>query len=248
MGLWRCCRAMASATSALSENDPGVSVPDRRGSYPGRFIVLEGIDGAGTTTQRERLATWLRSLGHTVHCTAEPTSGPVGKLIRSLLSAQAEPFDPEAMALLFAADRRDHIAREVRPQLERGSIVLSDRFVLSSLAYQTSAGVPRDFVWQANHGGSGLFEPDLTLFVQVPVTVAADRRAKRASEKEIYDDLPVQERVAAAYAKEAEALAARGRDCRFIDGAGTPEQVEGLLRSAIRTILPAAPAVGSARY
>lgn len=216
--------------------------------FPGRFIVLEGIDGAGTTTQRERLATWLRSLGHRVHCTAEPTGNPVGKLIRSLLSAKADPFDPDAMALLFAADRRDHIAREIRPQLVSGGIVLSDRFVLSSLAYQTSAGVSRDLVWQANHGGSGLLEPDLTLFVQVPVAIAADRRAKRASEKEIYDDLPVQERVAAAYAQEAAALAARGRDCRFIDGSGTPEQVEALLRQAIAPILPAASATGSARY
>ena len=124
----------------------------------------------------------------------------MGRLIRSLLSAAATPFDADGMALLFAADRRDHIASEIRPQLERGAIVISDRFVLSSLAYQTSAGVGRDFVSQINHGGTGLLQPDLTLFVQVPVAIAADRRARRASEKEIYDDLPVQERVAAAYA------------------------------------------------
>lgn len=227
--------------SGSSLQASGSSFRESRFPYAGRFVVLEGIDGAGTTTQRERLAAWLAGQGYVVHCTAEPTSGPVGTLIRRLLSAQAEPFDPEAMALLFAADRRDHIAREIRPQLERGAIVISDRYVLSSLAYQTSAGVPRDLVWQANHGGSGLHEPDLTLFVQVPVGVAADRRAKRASAKEIYDDLPVQERVAAAYAREAEALAARGRDCRFVDGAGTPEQVETLLRAAIEAILPALP-------
>lgn len=221
---------------------PGLATPrDARFPHPGRFIVLEGIDGAGTTTQRERLAAWLAGLGYAVGCTAEPTSRPVGRLIRSLLSAQAEPFDPDAMALLFAADRRDHIAAEIRPQLARGVIVISDRYVLSSLAYQTSAGVPRDFVWQINHGGSGLLEPDLTLFVQVPVAIAADRRSKRASTQEIYDDLPVQERVAAAYAREAEALAGRGRDCRFIDGSGSPEQVESLLRAAITPILPPPP-------
>lgn len=218
------------------------SPPDEsRGRSSSRFIVLEGIDGAGTTTQRERLATWLRSLGYVVHCTAEPSGGPVGRLIRSLLSAQATPFDPDGMALLFAADRRDHIESEIQPQLARGAIVLSDRFVLSSLAYQTSAGVARDFVFQINHGGRGLYEPDLTLFVEVPVTIAAERRAKRASEKEIYDDLPVQQRVAAAYAEEARALSARGRDCRFIDGTGTEEQVEARLRQAIAPLLPPPP-------
>lgn len=212
-----------------------------QGPRRGRFIVLEGIDGAGTTTQRERLATWLRSLGYPVHCTAEPSTGPVGRLIRSLLSAQAAPFDPDGMALLFAADRRDHIGSEILPQLSRGAIVLSDRFVLSSLAYQTSAGVGRDFVFHINHAGRGLYEPDLTLFVQVPVAIAAERRAKRASETEIYDDLKVQERVAAAYAQEASALAARGRDCRFIDGSGTPDEVEALLRAAILPLLPPPP-------
>lgn len=216
-------------------------VGDAQPSYPGRFIVLEGIDGAGTTTQRERLAGWLRGLGYDVHCTAEPSTGAVGRLIRSLLSAAATPFDADGMALLFAADRRDHIASEIRPHLERGAIVISDRFVLSSLAYQTSAGVGRDFVSQINHGGTGLLQPDLTLFVQVPVAIAAERRARRASEKEIYDDLPVQERVAAAYAREAEGLAASGRDCRAIDGSGSPEEVEGLLRRAILPILPSLP-------
>lgn len=205
----------------------------------GRFIVLEGIDGAGTTTQRERLAGWLRGLGYAVHCTAEPSTGPVGKMIRSLLSASAEPFDPEAMALLFAADRRDHIHREIKPQLQAGAIVISDRYVLSSLAYQVSAGVPRDLVWHGNHGGTGLLEPDLTLFVQVPVAVAAQRRAGRGSPTEIYDDLAMQERVAATYANEAALLATRGAPCLFIDGAGPPDAVEASLRAAILPILPA---------
>jgi dTMP kinase len=231
----------ASSPASTAALPPGSSARDSRFPFPGRFIVLEGIDGAGTTTQRERLAAWLSGLGYAVCQTAEPSAGPVGRLIRSLLAAQAEPFDPEAMALLFAADRRDHIAREIRPQLAQGAVVISDRYVLSSLSYQTAAGVPRELVWQANHGGSGLHEPDLTLFVQVPVAVAAERRAKRKSPQEIYDDLRVQERVAAAYAHEAEALAARGRDCRFVDGAGSPEQVEALLRAAIEPILPPRP-------
>jgi dTMP kinase len=211
------------------------------GGTEGRFIVLEGIDGSGTTTQRERLCSWLRGLGHTVHPTAEPSSGPVGKLIRSLLSAAAGPFDADAMALLFAADRRDHLMREIIPQLRAGAIVLSDRYVLSSLAYQTSSGVPRELVYTANYfgraGQSALRTPDLTLFVEVSGEVAAQRRAQRAGTVEIYDDRATQERVAAAYRREADALIESGAPCQIIDGAGTPDEVEAALRRAITPLL-----------
>jgi dTMP kinase len=203
----------------------------------GRFLVLEGIDGAGTTTQRERLAAWLRGRGQQVHTTAEPSKGPVGLLIRSLLAASAGPFDADAMALLFAADRRDHLAREVDPALAAGAIVLSDRYVLSSLAYQTAAGVPRTLVHTANFLSRGdapaIRTPDLTLFVKVPVDIAAARRAQRAGTVEIYDDRPMQERVAAAYEREAQALFDSGAPCEVIDGSGSPDEVEALLRAAI---------------
>jgi len=204
----------------------------------GRFIVLEGIDGAGTTTQRERLATWLRGLGRLVHPTAEPSTGPVGRLIRSLLNPASGPFNPQAMALLFAADRRDHIAREIEPQLQAGAIVLSDRYVLSSLAYQTAAGVPRELVHAANFGGAGLLTPDLTLFVEVSIDVSAQRRAQRAGTVEIYDDRPMQERVASAYRRETEAWMAAGTGpCLIIDGSDTPDNVEAALRQAILPLL-----------
>ncbi len=201
---------------------------------PGRFIVLEGIDGAGTTTQRERLCTWLRGLGHTVHPTAEPSSGPVGTLIRSLFRPSAGPFDAAAMALLFAADRRDHLQREIEPQLQTGAIVLSDRYVLSSLAYQMAAGVRRELIEAANFP---LRIPDLTLFVDVATSVAAARRAKRAAAAEIYDDLPMQERVAAVYRREVAKFAAEGGPCQTIFGDGSPDEVESALRKAIAEIL-----------
>lgn len=196
----------------------------------GIFVVLEGIDGSGTTSQKARLLEWFATLGRRAHGTAEPSHGPVGRLIRSILGATDEKFDPHAMALLFAADRRDHLAREVEPQLEAGAIVLSDRYVLSSLAYQTGAGVPREIVAQANHG---VRRPELTLLLDVPTHIAAERRTKRASAVEIYDDTPMQERVAAAYRREAEALIAAGEPVQIVDGSGTVEQVEAALRQAI---------------
>lgn len=211
-------------------------------ALPGRFIVLEGIDGAGTTTQRERLAEWLRGRGHGVHTTNEPTANPIGKLIREWLRPEARPLDPEAMALLFAADRRDHIAHEILPRLAAGDIVISDRYVLSSLAYQTSAGVPRELVRGANFGGSGVRTPDLTILVAVPTEIAAQRRARRMGATEIYDDLAMQERVARAYRDEAEAQRQAGAPVEIIDGSGSVDEVEAALREVItRRVLSGMP-------
>ncbi|MFO0578018.1 MAG: dTMP kinase [Polyangia bacterium] len=202
----------------------------------GLFLVLEGIDGAGTTTQRGRLHAWLTQLGYAAHPTAEPSSGPIGRLIRQFLGSLDEPLEPRAMALLFAADRRDHIVREITPRLEAGAIVLSDRYVLSSLAYQTTASVPREIVAQAN---ADILKPDLTLYFDLPVAVAAERRARRAGAVEIYDADAVQARVHATYRAEAEALRARGEPVVFIRAERDPDAVEAELRAAITPLLPA---------
>ncbi|MEO8214263.1 MAG: dTMP kinase, partial [Myxococcales bacterium] len=109
------------------------------------FVVLEGIDGSGTTTQLDRLVEHLRERGRQAVATREPSTGPIGRLLREILLGQhvvpmpaggASPVDGRAMALLFAADRRDHLGREVEPALTNGADVVSDRYILSSLAYQ----------------------------------------------------------------------------------------------------------------
>ena len=107
----------------------------------GRFIVLEGIDGSGTTTQLERAVACVAGLGHRATATREPSDGPVGHLLREALLGRlhmpdGEKLDGRTMALLFAADRIDHLQREIEPQLAAGTSVLSDRYLLSSLAYQ----------------------------------------------------------------------------------------------------------------
>ena len=81
----------------------------------GRFIAIEGIDGSGTTLQTRALADWLRGRGHDVVETREPSPGPIGRLVRERLSVEATPLDPAALALLFAADRLDHVAQEIEP-------------------------------------------------------------------------------------------------------------------------------------
>ena len=173
----------------------------RRGGGRGRFVVLEGLDGAGTTTQTERLAAALRADGRRVVTTREPSDGPIGTLVRQALTGRLGlpggrgPLAPETLGLLFAADRTDHLHARVLPALERGDWVLSDRYVLSSLAYQ-GADLPMAWVAEVNRLA---VPPDLTLFVRVSPRVAAQRRAARGGDKELFEDEQVQRRVAAAY-------------------------------------------------
>jgi dTMP kinase len=166
----------------------------------GRFIVLEGIDGSGTTTQARRLAEALTAQGQRVCLTAEPSTGAIGRLIREQLGATAEARpDRRALALLFAADRLDHVAREIEPALARGETVICDRYVVSSWAYQ-SLDCPRDWVETINRHAPW---PELTLWLDIDVVEAQARIARRHAAEgtptELFDAPPLQRRVAAAY-------------------------------------------------
>ena len=114
-----------------------------------RLIVLEGLDGAGTTTQAKRLVEHLRTRGGKAHLTREPSDGPIGRLIREMLTGEhaipGQPIAQSTFGLLFAADRLDHLQREVEPQLAAGATVVSDRWYHSSLAYQ-GTGADRDWI------------------------------------------------------------------------------------------------------
>jgi dTMP kinase len=184
--------------------------------------VLEGIDGSGTTTQLARLTAYLGGLGRRVHATREPSDGPVGRLLREILlgghrSADGTEVDGRAMALLFAADRRDHLRREIEPALAAGIDVVSDRYLLSSLAYQAEEA-ERDWV-------AGLARavrpPDLTLLLDVPVSVAAARRRAAGRSTERYDEDGFQARVAANYRR----LASADPGVVVLDGSGSVDAV-----------------------
>jgi dTMP kinase len=194
---------------------------------PARFIAIEGIDGAGTTTQTERLAERLRAFGHRVHTTREPSEHPIGKLTRAFLSS-GEAVDERAMALLFAADRLDHYAREIKPKLDAGIWVLSDRYVMSSLVYQGELlGEPAEggFVRVINQHAHST---DLTLYIACSAHVAATRRQLRGGPDERYDDLALQLRLAARY----EALALTLENCTKIDGEAEMDAVTDALLAA----------------
>ena len=159
------------------------------------FLVIEGLDGAGTTTQTERLGKALEERGYPVHCTREPTDGPIGKLLREILTGQHAPTDATTLGLLFAADRADHLQREITPALTAGKVVISDRYYHSSLAYQ---GSDEDRGWIATLNERATV-PDCTFFLQVDPEVAAQRRAEDSRSEELFDKLETQRRVAQGY-------------------------------------------------
>ena len=204
----------------------------------GRFIVLEGLDGAGTTTQTERLAAALRAEGQAVLTTREPSDGPVGTLIRQALTGRlvlpggAGPLAPETLALLFAADRTDHLHAKVLPALEAGKVVLSDRYVLSSLAYQ-GASLPMAWVDALN---TYSIPADLTLFVGVAPEVAARRRAVRGEAAELFEADEAQRRIARQYLAAIRRRGERERVVR-IDGSQSVEAVTAAALAEVRKLL-----------
>lgn len=173
--------------------------------HKARFVVIEGIDGAGTTTQTRRLFEALRTRNMSACETREPTDGPIGMLLRQMLKGRivsvAGSGAPgwQEMALLFAADRIEHARGEIEPSCAAGSWVFSDRYDYSSVAYQSaSAGSVAVIPW-LRELNRHVPRPDLTLVIDVSPEVARARRLARSSAREIYDDDPFQAHLAAFY-------------------------------------------------
>jgi len=196
----------------------------------GVFIALEGIDGSGTSTQTRALAARLRGRGHRVIETCEPSQGPIGRMIRERLSAHRAPIDPAALALLFAADRIDHLRCEIEPALADGTIVLSDRYVLSSLVYQS---LECDAAWVAEINAQASW-PDLCVLVTLPWEKARERVVARVasgeSEKERFDESALQRQLATSYERALEEQ--RPGPIVAVDGGRSVEAVTELLVEA----------------
>lgn len=192
------------------------------------FLVLEGLDGAGTTTQCERLVASLRAMGREVVQTREPTGGPVGRIIRGVLGGEPDAPTVETLPWLFAADRADHLGRTVSPALARGAVVVSDRYYHSSLAYQSQT-LPLADVAALNRFRS----PDLTLFLDVPVGDCLARIQARGGKREIYEHREKLERIASAYEEVLALVEARGERVVRIDGTATPDEVHTAIVAAL---------------
>lgn len=200
------------------------------------FIAIEGIDGSGGTTQTRRLAEWLTGRGfRDVIVTCEPTSGPVGRFIRQALN----PNDPASrigdavLPYLFAADRRDHLDREIIPALQRGAVVVTDRYYHSSLAYQSLAlglaavaGLNADFR-----------RPDLTVYLDLDPEVCLARILSRGDELERFEALDRMRRVTDAYDSVIVHCRTHGERIVRVDASGTPDEVHALVVEAVEDML-----------
>ncbi|MCG2863431.1 MAG: dTMP kinase [Vulcanisaeta sp.] len=141
------------------------------------FIAIEGIDGSGKSTVISRLRDRLVDRGFRVHVTSEPSQSPIGRLIRDwLLKQNANVAHPSVFALLFVADRVQHYYGEVKPMLDRGYLVISERYMESTLAYQGAMGLPMDWLIELHRF---VPRPDLTIILDVPVNVAMSRLSSR---------------------------------------------------------------------
>jgi dTMP kinase len=198
----------------------------------GRFVVLEGGDGSGKSTQVRRLASWLRDRGVEVVETFEPGATDAGAAIRELLLHRPDPIDPVAEALLMAADRAQHVATVIRPALARGAWVLSDRFLPSSLVYQgVVRGLGVDAVAEINRMAVGDVVPDLVALLDVDDAVAEARRGSGTDRLEA-EGAAFHARVRAAYRE-----LAPTRAWVVVDANLSVDEVAAALRDAVTPLL-----------
>lgn len=162
----------------------------------GKLVAFESIDGGGSSTQVTRVAQVLRSRGYSISTTAQPSTGPVGKLIRRYLGgglpkpsvAIRRPF----MTMLFTADRLEHYELEIAPALARGNVVLCDRYYASTLAYQTTGLDKRSWIASVS---SDVKQPSLQVYIRVNPKVGMERIEQRNGKREFYETLQIQQQV-----------------------------------------------------
>jgi dTMP kinase len=194
----------------------------------GKFISIEGLDRCGKSTHAKLLARWLRSRGHEVLLTDEPTDSAIGRMIKRVLRGELKvPLDAEA--LLFAADRVQHFANIINPALQEGKIVISERYVHSSLAYQPARGLSMGWVRKINRHAP---RPDLTILIDVPTEVAFSRDRSSRSLDEFEKDLELQERVRRNYLR-----LAKAEGLKVVDGNRPRGEVQAELRKVVSSIL-----------
>ena len=191
----------------------------------GKFIVFEGIDGAGKSTQAKLLGKWFEERGYEVVLTKEPTDTAFGKLIRKLVLTGGREgiidgarISHEAEALLFAADRAEHVHKLIKPALEGGKVVISDRYFYSSLAYQWARGLDLDWLIDLNRFA---IKPDLVILLDLPVKESMKRIGSRSIKTEFDKIVELQKKVRENYLK----LAERFPEMRIVNALASVEDI-----------------------
>lgn len=191
----------------------------------GRFIVLEGPDGSGTTTHSAILAETLRARGEDVVLTAEPTGSPIGRFIREQLSAKSIE-SPSALQLLFCADRAWHIEKVIKPALAAGKTVISDRYVISTLIYGEALGLDPDWLVRVN---TPFLEPDVMIIALPSLHVCLERIMKR-KQLDVFENTTFQKLIYDLYEK----AGAEDESAIVIDTGGEKDDVAKEILKAVR--------------
>lgn len=220
----------------------------------GKLIVFEGAEGAGKTTQIRMLSDRFSARGISSVTFREPGGTPVGDAIRSIVLAQEGEISPAAEALLFIASRAELVAREVRPALEAGSVVILDRFFLSTYAYQIAGrGLKESDVRAANHLATAGLVPDITILLDISASEGMERASRRGGRDRVEKaGDQFHERVNEAFGlftsdEWQRAHPECGRIVR-VDGVGTPDAIAGRIDAALGKMLDAAaPSAAGAR-
>lgn len=210
----------------------------------GRFITLEGGEGAGKSTQASRLAGWLRERGVPVLVTREPGGSPPAEALRELLlTGRVAPFGAEAEALLFAIARAEHLDATIRPALRAGDWVVCDRFLDSTWAYQGSAGVAPSVLARLDRIAVGEDRPDLTLVLDVPPEIGLARMRARSDAPDRFEADGIAQHAARRRAF-LEIAAREPQRCAVIDASAGADRVAAGIRAIVEQRL--APALAGA--
>ncbi len=196
----------------------------------GKFIVFEGIDGSGISTQTNRLRLFLET-NHDIKAilAKEPSEGPIGTLIRQVLSRRLQGVDNTSLALLFAADRIDHNQNKILPALEKGDYVICDRYLWSSYAYQ---GMKNDSIW-IQEINKYAYRPDLTIFIRVRPETSLRRITSSRFQTELFERTDILQHVLDNYIKLYNQWKDLGENVVEIDGEREPDIIENEIREVI---------------
>jgi dTMP kinase len=203
----------------------------------GLFLSLDGVDGTGKSTQCRLLADWLRQSGLAVTECADPGGTPVGTELRELLLHHRHELTGWCEALLFMASRAQLCADVIRPALDAGQVVVSDRYLLANVVYQGHAGgLDPQQLWDVGRLAAGGLEPDLTIILDLPLSIARGRRKGKPDRMESRAD-EFHERVRAGFLAEAQRRPDR---IVVVNADQSPEQVHADVCRAVRPLLPSA--------